>query len=512
MSQARRHVIRRECIDLAVEGGESEGFALHERVAALCEGALAAALDEAFARAAPGDEHWRFERIEIDAGCFTAESFERDFVAAVAAAVEEQVRVRKAQVVAQPAIAAGEGDTQWSGAQSIHEAWLYFLATGALPWWCHLPEGRTLESMVSAAWDAAEVADTPRGESPGQGRAVGSLPLRPALLRVLASPVARLRLARQFSREFLERLLGRLAPEALVVLRDIVQAIRRTVAAAIPADAIPEQAWVAVFACIATQRTITPKELLQAWAALSPELVTPAMIESVVGPAATHDETPPLEHHGADTTAKERHVMTSNKTPTHEDTANAAAAPLIEGRLAPPRVAAPAKTLDLQEAFFVDCAGVVLLHPFLPKLFERRGIWVNQQLVDPDRALALLHFLATGQTSAPEHALVLPKLLCGLEPSALAGAPVDLSEEDRSDVEAMMQAAIGYWSALGDTSYDGFRGNFLVRAGRLSKRGDDDLLQVEKRSWDILLNQLPWGIGVVRLPWMQRMLWVEWPY
>jgi hypothetical protein len=43
-------------------------------------------------------------------------------------------------------------------------------------------------------------------------------------------------------------------------------------------------------------------------------------------------------------------------------------------------------------------------------------------------------------------------------------------------------------------------------------RDGDWLLQVEAKTVDILLNQLPWGISMIKLPWMQRMLWIEWDY
>lgn len=500
MSQARRHVIRRECIDLAVEGGESDGLALQRQMAALCQGDLAAALDEAFSRAVPGEEHWQFERIEVDAGQFTPESFARDFVAAVAAAVEEQVQARKAQAIAQPRIAAEEGDLRWSGAQSIDQAFLYFLAAGALPWWCQLPEARTLESLLDQAWNEAQ----------GQGGSI-EVPARAALARVLSSPVARSRLVRQFSARFVGRVLEHLAPAGLEVLREVMAAVYRELALAVP-QAIPEQAWVAALACAVTQGAVARKALLDAWAMLAPESITPAVMASVLSAAARHDADPALDHHGADTTASERQAMISKATPGNQDTEHSASAPSRDGAASEHRTAAAAKPLDLHEGVFIDCAGVVLLHPFLPRLFERLELIEDGVLTQTDRALALLHFLATGQSSAPEHALVLPKLLCGLEPSELAGAPVELSESDRTEAESLLQAVIGYWPAIGHTSLDGFRGNFLVRKGKLSKRGDDDLLQIEKQSWDILLGQMPWGIGVVRLPWMPRMLWVEWPY
>src|SRR5262249_28232285 len=108
--------------------------------------------------------------------------------------------------------------------------------------------------------------------------------------------------------------------------------------------------------------------------------------------------------------------------------------------------------LDLEEGVFVECAGLVLLHPFLSQLFEALDIAVDGELVQPDRALSLLHFLATGEGSAPEHALVLPKLLCNLPLEEPAGAPIGLTPAEAAEAIALLTAVIGHWDALGSTS------------------------------------------------------------
>ena len=50
-----------------------------------------------------------------------------------------------------------------------------------------------------------------------------------------------------------------------------------------------------------------------------------------------------------------------------------------------------------------------------------------------------------------------------------------------------------------------------MRPGMLAVDADGDwLLRVEARTVDILLDQLPWGVSLVKLPWMDRLLRVEW--
>jgi hypothetical protein len=163
-----------------------------------------------------------------------------------------------------------------------------------------------------------------------------------------------------------------------------------------------------------------------------------------------------------------------------------------------------------EQGIYIGNAGLVLLHPFLPRLFEALGVSSEARLLQPGRALALLHFLASGQHQAPEYALALPKLLCQFPLAANVEAGIVLDAVAREEAQALLAAVIGHWSALRDTSPDGLRGAFLLRPGKLSMRAGEWLLQVETQGVDVLLGELPWGISAIRLPWMERILWVEW--
>lgn len=166
---------------------------------------------------------------------------------------------------------------------------------------------------------------------------------------------------------------------------------------------------------------------------------------------------------------------------------------------------------EARTGLFLQNAGLVLLHPFLPRLFQALGIADQDRLLDPERALGLLHYLATGQCLTPEYELALPKILCGLPlPAPVATNPA-LSAPEKEEAVALLEAVIGHWEALRNSSPDELRGVFLLRPGKLSRRDDGDwLLQVESQACDILLDKLPWGYSAIKLPWMERMLWVEW--
>jgi len=162
------------------------------------------------------------------------------------------------------------------------------------------------------------------------------------------------------------------------------------------------------------------------------------------------------------------------------------------------------------EGIYVENAGLILLHPFFPLFFEATGVNKDGQITDSDKALALLHYLVSGENTAPEHELILPKILCGLPPHAVAGPVQSLNENDIEESINLLQTAIGYWESLKNTSPDGLRDTFLRRPGKISRRDNDWLVQVERQSFDILLDDLPWGISVVQFPWMTELVWVEW--
>ncbi len=182
----------------------------------------------------------------------------------------------------------------------------------------------------------------------------------------------------------------------------------------------------------------------------------------------------------------------------------------------PPRQAI-APTLSRAEranGIYVSHAGVVLLHPFLKFYLEGVGLVSDNAFrheYAQQVAIALLHYLATRERTVPESALVLPKLLCGwpLEQPVLGG--LELPEAALAEGENLLQTVINYWEVLKNTSPDGLRQGFLQRQGKLTRSDTGNWkLRVEQQSIDILLSRLPWGLSMVKLPWMTEVLVVEW--
>jgi hypothetical protein len=165
------------------------------------------------------------------------------------------------------------------------------------------------------------------------------------------------------------------------------------------------------------------------------------------------------------------------------------------------------------EEIFVHHAGVILLHPFLNAFFKILGLVAEGRFLSMEchtRALYLIHFLATGATDPREHDLLIAKILCAYPLEEPVDAMVVLSVDEMEEAGNLLSAAIASWSILKSTSAAGLREGFLQRSGKLQVKGNDLLLLVENSSIDMLLDHLPWNLGIIKLPWMENILRTEW--
>lgn len=164
----------------------------------------------------------------------------------------------------------------------------------------------------------------------------------------------------------------------------------------------------------------------------------------------------------------------------------------------------------------VPLAGLVLLHPYLPRLLKGLGlVAVPPAAVDASqlpRACALLHALAHGDAPAHEFQLPLIKLLLGHDPDTPLRAALPPPEAaDLAEAAALLEAVRGHWPALRNTGVGGLRVSFLQRRGLLARGDGGWSLRLQREPFDVLLATLPWALGPIRLPWMPQPLQVEWP-
>lgn len=163
----------------------------------------------------------------------------------------------------------------------------------------------------------------------------------------------------------------------------------------------------------------------------------------------------------------------------------------------------------------VDHAGLILLHPFLPRLFERLGVAPQgARALDSGllpRAAAFLAYAALGDDQPLDFELGLIKVLLGVRPEAVVLTPAGtLSAAERGEVDALLESVVEHWQALKHTSIAGLRGSFLQRRGLLTAIDGGWRLRVEPDSFDMLIDRLPWALGPIKLPWMTTLLFTEW--
>lgn len=169
-----------------------------------------------------------------------------------------------------------------------------------------------------------------------------------------------------------------------------------------------------------------------------------------------------------------------------------------------------------EEEIYIDNAGLVIVGGFLEVFFQNLGILEEQQFKNQEkqvRAIYLLQYLVTGKQALlpPEEDLPLNKFLCGYplsQPLPELSSP--FSAKELSEAEDLLRSVIEYWEVLGKISVDDLRQAFLVREGKLIYTGTGWILKVDRQTLDVLLENIPWTVGRIEHPWMEKGLEVDW--
>jgi hypothetical protein len=170
------------------------------------------------------------------------------------------------------------------------------------------------------------------------------------------------------------------------------------------------------------------------------------------------------------------------------------------------------------EPIYINNAGLVLTGPFLPHLFEtldllqedENGKTSLRHREAVSRAVHLLQYLVDGRTSAPEPLLVLNKILCGVPASFPVDREIEPTKDERAVCERLLQAMIANWTTISNTSIAGLQETFFRREGKLERRAGEWKLRVQRKTVDVLVDQVPWTVSVIYHRWMLQALYVDW--
>ena len=165
------------------------------------------------------------------------------------------------------------------------------------------------------------------------------------------------------------------------------------------------------------------------------------------------------------------------------------------------------------EKIYLANAGLVLLGPYISRLFTMLSLTHQGKFIDDntqEKALHVLQYLVNGQQDSPEFQLSLNKILCGMNTAKPLKYHPELTAEDMAMAEGLLAGVIQNWPSIGNTSLDGLRQTFLQREGVITLEKEAWKLRIKPTAFDVLLDSLPWSFTVIKFPWMERVLHVEW--
>ncbi len=479
---------------------QAQAFEVRARLRAELEGPVLAAIERAFDEAVPGDQLVHLPRLELTIRAPALEDTAA-FAAALEDSVREQLRVQLRRAnppvtlpsgaspdLAMPPSAAAEMPSLPArGSTALDDLRRHYLQTGTLPWvLVGLEQQAVREALALDGHAAIRELEHHRRQS---ASAPLSLEFRAFLHRVLhCLPLSEwTRLASHGSsgpwEEAVTRAIATLAsergpsltPHIRLQLASLLLAAREVSPERIPAA----QVWSLLLGVMGRSDALS-LDLLDEWLPSSVAAVFRHWLQR-----ATDDGAPSPE-----------------------------AAPPPEPAATADRLARPVPAVA--DELPVLHAGLVILHPYLVRFFESTGVKTPSERRLPEsklpRAAALLHWLATGEDGLAEWQLGFIKPLLGLRLDApLSVGEGLLAPEDREEAEALLAAVRDHWKALKNTGARGLQTSFLQRRGLLGEREHGLTLRMEPAAWDVLLGALPWGIGTMKLPWMDRPIFTEWP-
>ena len=485
MEANAQHIIRKLVVDLEwnpIQDRVSE-TEVQQRISQNVYQYILPCIDRCFARlAVPEGTTLRLDKIYLDLGDLSSFSDLADHLS-------EQIETALAEQLAAYRSVQGQHHTDRIALQyetgKLLDAFVQFLQTGRLPWWA--------SSRPIDTWENEILGAIIHPDNEGFCATVLSTALR--------TPLARKRLAYQFSQNFVLDLLSISTPEYKTKLSVFQQETLRLVRLLHLTSEAEQQlkltAWQTVCQNLFESRPLTWADPLfvRQWAegliAASGIGVLQKIVKKLAGSTPVEPFTNAFVHAGIEELLAQQ-----------------------PRRITPLKDSAPGPAGLLEESttesVYVSNAGAVLIAPFLPAFFSHLGLLEDDLLTDVDRAACLLQFLVTSQGQFAEYDLFLNKILCGI-PSEQPLIPTHkIKRSERQEARRMLRSVVEYWSALKGSSPESLQVNFLQRNGMIQPYENGWKLTVEQQTFDILLEDLPWTISYIQLPWMKKPLWVDW--
>jgi len=156
-------------------------------------------------------------------------------------------------------------------------------------------------------------------------------------------------------------------------------------------------------------------------------------------------------------------------------------------------------------------AGIILIHPFIKELFKRMGVLTeNKEIKNTNKAAVILHYIATGNEEAMDIEMSLEKIILGIPQAEILTKPQKLTEKEKQQCDELLVAVIQHWKIYKSKAITTLRAMFIQRYATIEKTETKIKIEVEKQAQDILLDKLPWGIEMIKLPWLKQIIYTKW--
>ncbi len=450
-----KHIIRKQVVDV-VYYGNTDGFLLQREINEWCNKELALKLEEQLDRLGSGNKILRIDKLEIDIELGNYANWKE--------LATRQIETRIKDISIGTLL---QNDAEFiSGENHFIGEFIYFLRYGNLPWWSALRTEQEWTTMLNEFLSMDLTREN-------KVKIIELLKQANVLLRVVRLP------AEQFV-----KLIARLEQEHIKYLNQLTAEIDRSLDPA-QQDAIHQILRMAVLKSIVTEKEGNIMQYIV-------DVFVEALDSNSLFFLQQNRDTiflPELKEALVETRSREiKKVEKKGDEQTDKKE-------LID---------------ELKEGIFINNAGLVIVAAFLPVFFKKLMIATDNELTDQHKAACLIQFLASGKEQVVEFELGLARILSGLELDEPVNTMLKISEEEINEADELLRSILEYWNILKNTSVEGLRESFLMRAGKLSFDGKEWLLQVEQKGYDVLMQNLPWNISMIKLPWMKYLLRTEW--
>ena len=167
------------------------------------------------------------------------------------------------------------------------------------------------------------------------------------------------------------------------------------------------------------------------------------------------------------------------------------------------------------QIFKVKNAGIVLTTPFLPMFFYRLGYLADsrREFIDKEkqiRGIFLLQYLATYSLEVKDSELMLFKIMLNYPLSDPLPCNIELTSKETSLIDELLNSLKINWSKMKNVSNRGVQETFLRREGVLEDMSDYWNLKMEEKPYDVLLDSVPWSYSMVKYPFQEKLIRVNW--